>query len=231
MKRSEIDAYIEQCIAFLNEQNFHLPKWAYWSAQDWAHAGPEADEIRDHKLGWDVTDFGGGNYDSKGLLMFTIRNGLPAGAADPMAKDYCEKILLVRPEQLTPTHFHWSKMEDIINRAGGRLVLQLWNADRDSEGLDEQSEVVVSIDGIRRTLPPGGEVVLEPGESITLGPYLYHNFYSQQGHGTVLAGEVSRVNDDERDNRFLEPLPRFPQIEPDVPPRYLLCTEYPPAAQ
>lgn len=47
--------------------------------------------------------------------------------------------------------------------------------------------------------------------------------------GTVLAGEVSRVNDDTNDNRFLEPLPRFPAIEEDEAPLHLLCTEYPPA--
>ena len=34
------------------------------------------------------------------------------------------------------------------------------------------------------------------------------------------------VNDDTRDNRFLEPLGRFPAIEEDEEPLYLLCNEY-----
>jgi D-lyxose ketol-isomerase len=45
----------------------------------------------------------------------------------------------------------------------------------------------------------------------------------------VLAGEVSAVKDDERDNRFLEPIGRFPAIEDDEPAKYLLRGEYPPA--
>ena len=46
----------------------------------------------------------------------------------------------------------------------------------------------------------------------------------------MLVGEVSSVNDDNADNRFLHTLPRFPSIDEDEPPLRLLCTEYPPAA-
>ena len=70
-------------------------------------------------------------------------------------------------------------------------------------------------------------MILDPGQSITLPPFMYHDFYGRGG--TTLAGEVSRVNDDANDNRFLEPLPRFPAIEEDAEPLHLLCTEYPPA--
>lgn len=230
MKRSEINARIDQAIAYCNQQKFYLPKWAYWSPDDWARAGHEADEIRQRLLGWDLTDFGSGDYDSKGLLLFTIRNGEMSDGSR-MVKDYCEKLLLMGEEQVTPTHFHWAKMEDIINRSGGNMVIELWNADPDTEQLDEVNEVTVSVDGIEKTVPAGGKVVLEPGESITLPPYMYHTFYAQAGKGMVLGGEVSRVNDDARDNRFLEPLPRFPEIEEDQPARYLLCTEYPPAEE
>jgi len=229
MKRSFIDAMIDEGIDFCRSQNFHLPKWAYWTPEDWARAGSEADEIRQRELGWDVTDFGSGDYANCGLLCFTIRNGVLVDKPDPLAKDYCEKLLLVDENQYTPIHFHWHKMEDIINRSGGNLVIQLWNADRDSEQLDEESEVNVSIDGIRHQVAPGGTVVLEPGESITLEPYMYHTFYAEAGKGMVLSGEVSRVNDDAHDNRFLKPLPRFPAIKEDVPPRHLLCNEYSPA--
>ena len=33
-----------------------------------------------------------------------------------------------REEQVTPFHFHWNKMEDIINRGGGNLLIQLYNS-------------------------------------------------------------------------------------------------------
>ena len=230
MKRSQLDTIIDDALTFCKSQNFHLPKWACWTPERWAQAGHEADEIRDHMLGWDVTDFGANDYERTGLCIFTIRNG-QFGEKGLMIKDYCEKLLLIGEQQLTPTHFHWSKMEDIINRGGGRLVLEIWNADRQSEQLDETSPVAVSIDGIVRTVEPGGKVVLEPGESITLAPYMYHNFYAEAGAGRVLCGEVSRVNDDNVDNRFLDELPRFPAIEEDKPARYVLCTEYRPAAK
>ena len=69
------------------------------------------------------------------------------------------------------------------------------------------------------------DVVLNPGESITLPTYCYHKFWGADGK--VLVGEVSAVNDDDTDNRFLDPLPRYSQIEEDEPPVYLLCTDYP----
>jgi hypothetical protein len=40
-------------------------------------------------------------------------------------------------------------------------------------------------------------------------------------------GEVSSVNDDNTDNRFYRPMPRFPEIEEDESPLHLLCTDYP----
>jgi D-lyxose ketol-isomerase len=119
-------------------------------------------------------------------------------------------------------HFHWNKMEDIINRGGGDLLIQLYQATED-EQLDGNNPVNVSIDGLRRTLGPGDTVRLAPGESICLEQRCYHKFW---GEGRVLVGEVSLVNDDQKDNRFYEQTGRFPEIEEDVPPLYLLCTDY-----
>lgn len=229
MKRIEINAHLRRAIELLEKGNFHLPSWAFWTPDEWKAAGHEADEIRQRALGWDLTDFGSGDFDKCGLVLFTLRNGPADADAGDMTKDYCEKIMVIEPEQITPVHFHWQKMEDIINRSGGRLVIELWNAGREDEKLDEKSDVTVSIDGIRRSVPAGGKVVLAPGESICLTPCMYHTFYAEAGGQAVLAGEVSRVNDDENDNRFLEPLPRFPEIVEDEPPLHLLCNEYPPA--
>ncbi len=227
MKRSEIDACIGQFRDFARLRGFFLPPWADYTPAQWAAVGPEGDEVRRCGLGWDVTDFGSGQFLRTGLTLFTLRNGLP-GDTDPAAKDYCEKLMMVHPEQLTPYHFHFAKMEDIINRGGGRLVIQLYNATKD-ETLDRKARVRVQVDGMTRTLPPGGQLALSPGESVALPPRLYHAFWGAAGEEPVLVGEVSRVNDDARDNRFLEPLPRFPDIEEDAPARFVLCNEYPPA--
>ena len=62
-------------------------------------------------------------------------------------------------------------------------------------------------------------------------PYLYHDFHVEEGTGAVLLGEVSMCNDDENDNRFYEPIGRFPTIEEDEPAYRLLCNEYPAAAE
>ena len=60
----------------------------------------------------------------------------------------------------------------------------------------------------RRNFKAGDVVELGPGESITLTPYLYHEFWGTGGR--VLVGEVSLVNDDAGDNRFYKPVGRFP---------------------
>lgn len=222
MKRSEINDLQREAVAFFHSQNFHLPPWAFWGRQEWLNNRESAREIFDNKLGWDLTDFGLGRFYEVGLLLFTLRNG---SLDDPAGKDYAEKIMIVREGQLTPWHFHWHKMEDIINRGGGHLVIELCHATSDEKLADET--VHVQIDGITRSVPARGKIVLQPGESISLPPRLYHQFYGEKGRGHVLVGEVSRVNDDTKDNRFLEPVGRFPEIEEDTPPLYYLCNEYP----
>lgn len=223
MKRSDINESIRAAISLLRENNISLPPFAHWSPEDWKSKGSECDEIRDCRLGWDVTDFGLGDFEHTGLVVFTLRNGHPTEAAYA-GKTYCEKILISQEKQVTPLHFHWLKQEDIINRAGGQLVIKLQNSTAD-EAL-ANTDVEVSLDGVRRTVPAGAELVLKAGESITLPPHLYHAFWAEAGAGAVIAGEVSKVNDDARDNRFLGGLGRFPEIEEDCEPLHLLCTEY-----
>ena len=173
-------------------------------------------------LGWDLTDYGAGDFEKSGLILFTIRNGNPAAGH---FKQYAEKIMIVSENQICPMHFHWSKTEDIINRGGGNLVVELFGSTKDEE-LDNKP-VTVSVDGLERIIEPGGKVILTPGESIFLKQGMYHRFYGEQGKGKVLVGEVSSVNDDNTDNRFHEPQARFPEIDEDEPPLHLLCTDYP----
>jgi D-lyxose ketol-isomerase len=218
MKRSEINVIIKDAEAFLDQMNYKLPPWASWSPSDWEKKGQAVSGIVRNSLGWDITDFGSGNYRKRGLFLITVRNGNQQLDKKP----YAEKIMIVDPDQETPMHFHWHKMEDIINRGGGDLVIQLYNSGCD-EGLSAEA-VRVSIDGVEKTLDAGSLVVLKPGESICLTPYLYHRFYAKGSR--CLVGEVSMVNDDAKDNRFLEPTGRFPTIEEDEAPRHLLVSDY-----
>lgn len=226
MRRSEINQIMRDGLAFIEkEMKFVLPPFAKWSPQDWKSKGDECREIVTHQLGWDITDFGSGDFIRIGLLLFTIRNGSFEELSKPFGKIYAEKAMIVQEEQITPTHFHYQKMEDIINRGGGELVIQLWSSTPD-EGLDTTSDVIVSVDGVKTRVKAGGTIHLTPGESVCLPEGLYHKFWGRRGKGTVLVGEVSRVNDDYVDNHFYEKVGRFADIEEDVEPLYLLYADY-----
>ncbi len=222
MKRSQINAIMAEADAFARAHHFYLPPFAYWTPEEWRRKGPEAREIVEHNLGWDITDFGLGDYAGMGLFLFTIRNGSVDNLRLGQGKVYAEKLLIVDVDQVTPYHFHWQKVEDIINRGGGKLLLQLYNSTPEG-GLDD-TDVTVSLDGVVRTLRAGAIVTLGNGESITLPTGLYHKFWGAEGR--VLVGEVSTVNDDHTDNRFLDPVGRFPEIEEDEPPLHLLMGDY-----
>jgi D-lyxose ketol-isomerase len=219
MKRSEVNAIMEDAEAYLERMNFKLPPWAYWRPSDWKNRRDAAAEIAGNRLGWDITDFGFGNYRKRGLFLFTLRNGNPDGSG----KTYAEKAMIVDPDQETPLHFHERKTEDIINRGGGDLIIELFASDG-SGGLSRE-RVRISIDGIERIVEAGGTVVLSPGESVCLVPRVYHRFYAAKAR--CLIGEVSSVNDDLTDNRFLEPIGRFPVVVEDEEPRRLLVSDYP----
>lgn len=221
MKRSEINQLISESIGFFDKMQFRLPPWAFWKPGDWKGKYSTCSEIVDNMLGWDLTDFGSGDFQACGLILFTIRNGNIGKGRKP----YAEKIMIVEELQVTPMHFHWNKMEDIINRGGGNLVMELYGSNEKEEFSNKP--LVVVTDGIKRTVPPGGKVILTPGESICLEQGMYHKFYGEKGKGKVLVGEVSAVNDDTSDNRFLEPVGRFPDITEDELPLHLLVSDYP----
>jgi len=222
MKRSQVNSIMREADQFIRERGFYLPPFAYWTPSDWTGKGEEAREIVENQLGWDITDFGSGQFQSKGLFLFTVRNGSQAEMRTRRGKLYCEKLMMVGVDQVTPMHFHWNKVEDIINRGGGTLEIQVYNAD-EADNL-ANTPVVASIDGVRREMKAGHVVRLSPGESITLTPRLYHEFWGAGDR--VLVGEVSLVNDDQTDNRFHESVGRFPSIEEDEAPLHLLTTDY-----
>ena len=223
MRRSEINQIMVEAEAFCADHRFLLPPFAQWAPGHWRTADAACSGIVEDQLGWDITDFGSGAYHKIGLFLFTIRNGSFAEAGRG-GKPYAEKLLIVGEGQVTPIHYHWSKTEDIINRGGGNLICRLWNRSVDESLAD--TPVMVSCDGVRRIVAAGAELRLIPGESVTLPAGLYHTFWGERGAGRVLVGEVSTVNDDRVDNRFLHPIGRFPVIDEDVLPRHLLIADY-----
>lgn len=221
MKRSRVNEIIREGDAFIRSFGYVMPPFAYWTPDELKTKKP--DGIVKSRLGWDITDYGQGKYDELGLFLFTVRNGRPEDLQRGTGMLYAEKIMISRKDQLSPMHRHAVKAEDIINRGGGKLVLELFMSDAEGN-VDREAEVVVRTDGVIRKLKPGGLLSLDPGESVTLLPGVWHAFW---GEGKdVLIGEVSTVNDDLTDNYFAEPIGRFSDIEEDEAPQHLLVADY-----
>ena len=234
LKRSTINQSIRIAQEIFKRNQLHLPAFAFWSTAQWDQRGHDADEIRDCMLGWDVTDFGWGDFEHIGRTLFTLRNGKHHDARYP--KSYAEKLILDPEEQRAPAHFHRSKREDIINRGTGFIVLELTASD--PEGNPAGGSLQVAIDGVSRTIRSGSRVQLSPGESICLAPGTIHQFWGEGGNGIVIdgirygvSGEVSSVCDDRSDNVFIGGGNRFPELLEDEERAFYLCQEYPAAAE
>ena len=210
MKRSEINAAIVEAKDMIDKYSWVLPKWGYWSKKEYDKNPTLKKYLKEHQMGWDVTDFGKGEFSKKGITLFCIRNGIQGNNDD---KPYAEKLLFMRECQEIPFHSHKVKLEDIINRGGGDLVIEFLEVD--SNQIELNSKIDVLIDGEIVSIAPREPLILKRGQSVTVERNIYHKFYSAKGSGMVMAGEVSQVNDDNKDNYFLESLGRFSEIEED----------------
>ena len=225
MKRSTINAIMAEADAMIRSFGFTLPPFAYWSPEDFKArvADGSARRIADARMGWDITDFGQGDFDGFGLFLFTLRNGHLADLERGRGMVYAEKLLISRQDQISPMHTHVIKSEDIINRGGATLAVELFGSDEAGNFAADKGATVLT-DGLERQLEPGAILKLAPGESVTLNPGDWHAFWGEGGD--VLIGEVSTVNDDVTDNIFREPIGRFAKIDEDVSPTHLLVSDY-----
>ena len=223
MKRSKVNHILQQADEMIRSHGFHLPPFAYFQPDEMVARKDELRRIIDARLGWDITDYGAGKFDQMGLFLFTTRNGSLDDLKRGGGMCYAEKIMISRQDQVSPSHRHIVKTEDIINRGGATLAIEMFESSAD-EKIDQQATVPVVCDGIPRTFDAGGILRLAPGESVTLAPGNWHKFWGEGGD--VLIGEVSTVNDDLTDNIFAEPIGRFSTIEEDCEPTHLLVSDY-----
>jgi len=207
----------------IRRHGFTLPPFAYWTPDAFKANAARAANVVSARCGWDITDYGAGRYDQMGLFLFTLRNGRLADLQRGGGMCYAEKLLISKQDQLSPMHTHGLKAEDIINRGGATLIVELFGSD-DAGGFAPDRGGVVFCDGIRRAFAPGEKLALAPGESVTLMPGDWHAFWGEGGE--VLIGEVSTVNDDETDNIFRDPIGRFADVEEDEVPTHLLVSDY-----
>ncbi|MBX3532298.1 MAG: D-lyxose/D-mannose family sugar isomerase [Rhizobiaceae bacterium] len=223
MKRSRVNEIIREADAFIRSFGYVLPPFAHLSPREMLARKSDLATVVDRRMGWDITDYGQGRFDELGLFLFTVRNGIAADLTKGGGMLYAEKIMISRKDQLSPMHRHYLKAEDIINRGGGTLVLELFMPAADGT-IDSDAPVSVPVDGVDRKLQAGGLLKLDPGESVTLLPGVWHAFWAEGAD--VLIGEVSTVNDDEKDNWFRDPIGRFSAIEEDAEPLRLLVSDY-----
>lgn len=223
MNRSDINEILREGAAFIASFGWRLPPFADWSPDDFRARKDQAGDILGASLGWDLTDFGLGRYRDTGLFLFTARNGREADLKAGRGMCYAEKIMWVRDRQITPMHRHNIKAEDIINRGGGDLVLEIHGSNPDGT-VNRDDAATVPCDGVMRQLTPGALLRLAPGESVTLLPGVWHSFWAEGGD--ALVGEVSTVNNDLTDNVFEEPVGRFADIAEDEAPWRLLVSDY-----
>ena len=223
MKRSRVNDILREGDEFIRSFGFRLPPFAYWSPDQMMARRTDVSHILEARLGWDITDYGQGDFDKLGLFLFTVRNGSQEDLKRGGGMCYAEKIMISRHDQISPMHRHIVKAEDIINRGGATLALKMFTSDGEGN-IDPNADVVVATDGIQRRLKAGDVLELTPGESVTLMPGNWHAFRGEGGD--VLIGEVSAVNDDLTDNIFEDPIGRFAEIDEDEDPIHLLVSDY-----
>lgn len=231
LARSVVERSIETAKKVFEYNQLRLPVYANWTVEDWKKSGEETREVEDCMLGWDVTDFGSGKFEEIGRTLFTLRNGRPNDSRYP--KSFAEKLILDPEGQRAPAHYHRNKREDIINRGGGFIVLELTKADKDGNP-DKRGTLQVAVDGITKTMISGDRIILKPGESLCIHPGIIHQFWGEGGNGLEVngvlygvSGEISSICDDHKDNAFLAGHAcRFPEIVPDCPQKHVLCNEY-----
>lgn len=223
MKRSRVNQIMAEADEMIRRYGFVLPPFAYWTPEEFKAKRDVARNVITARCGWDITDYGDGRFDAMGLFLFTLRNGRLADLQRGGGMCYAEKLLISRQDQLSPMHTHVIKAEDIINRGGATLVIELYGSDDDGNFAEDRGGTVYC-DGIQRDFAAGEKLKLAPGESVTLMPGDWHAFWGEGGD--VLIGEVSTVNDDETDNIFRAPIGRFAEIEEDEAPTHLLVSDY-----
>jgi D-lyxose ketol-isomerase len=235
MKRSEINAAIEQSILSAENNNVNLPIWVSWSPDRF---GPEADGLRQQRLGWKVIDFGQGRFNDCGLVLLVVSSPLVDEAGNPLTvpsviadciypvAGFSRKLLFVKKGQCEPHHFHRMKTrKDVTVLAGDTVRFELSWATPEVTLSDR--EVSVQVDGIWHRVAAGGSVCLKPGQTITLPSDLSH-IIEPVGAKDVILLETSTANNDCTDNFFPFISPTSKPIDEDEPARYQLLDEYSP---
>jgi D-lyxose ketol-isomerase len=222
MKRSFVDARIDEMQALCERLGVALPAFSRWGKAEFLANPGAAAFVAERGLGWNVVEFRPGAFATDGLTLFTLRMGDWRDLETKGGRLYAEKAIMSLDGQRAPHHYHVVKTEDIVNRGGARFVVELFRVNGQGEPTKDRFRVLKDVSVL--DLGPGDRVRLEPGESLTLEPHVAHAFWAEGG--TALAGEVSLANDDSTDNYFVPPLGVPEPIEEDAPARRVTVRDY-----
>ena len=75
MKRSEINKALRELEEMCVREHCYLPPFCHFTPEEWNSVSHEYDEVRDCMLGWDITDYGQGDFEKVGFSLITLRNG------------------------------------------------------------------------------------------------------------------------------------------------------------
>lgn len=223
MRRSEIEAIIDETLEIMGAHGVVLPPFAHWTPDEWRLKGEATHLLRERMLGWNVVAFDPSDFYRSGIALFTTRMGDYRALETGRGKLYGEKVIVVREGQLVPHHFHRVKTEDFFNRGGGVLEIDLLRVDEN--GQQVEGAFTLDRDGLLVEARSGETIRLSPGEGVTLEPGVAHAFRAEGGD--VVCGEISLTNDDATDNYFIPPLPSLPAIVEDAPARRVIVADYP----
>ena len=142
MRRTDINSAIKWAEELAKEHHITLPCFANYAPDKAIFSEPHRANMKATMLGWDVTDFGTGDFSKVGAVLFTVRNGSVYDSK--IGTPYAEKYIFLKDgnEQEIPLHYHVQKTEDIINRAGGVFCCQL--AIQDENG---RPDAEIEVDG------------------------------------------------------------------------------------
>ncbi|AJF61325.1 TPA: D-lyxose/D-mannose family sugar isomerase [Candidatus Woesearchaeota archaeon] len=198
MLRSDINRMIEEAMREFEKKGLILPAWAYWDVKEWYKNPGLGNEIRKDGLGWRVSDFGLGDFDSYGGVFFTMSNSqVEAGSKESIDQLHSLKYIYRRNGQGAPPHFHWSKREEYLNLGEGITTVAVYNK-TDKNMIDYYSPIRIKINHVWAEISAGEPQRIPPGSSVYIPDRIIHS-YSAEGNSTV-AMEIASRNNDDTDN-------------------------------